>query len=94
MIMGWENVYSLQMRPPSTKESVVNVIKFRSNKEEIDSNIETGGERIESSLDIEGDRIEYNVDIKENGTKKYLHSVETNEKGQEIHKAYAYIVRR
>ena len=77
MIMGWENVYSLQTRPPSTKESVVNVIKFRSDQEEIDSNIETGGERIESSVDIEGDRIEYNVYIKGKKENKYTRCTRT-----------------
>ena len=35
---------------------VGNVVKIRSNQEEIDSNTDTGGERIESSVEIEGDR--------------------------------------
>ena len=59
---------------------VGNVVKFRSNQEEIESNMETGGERIESSVKIEGDRIGYNVETKENGTKQCLHSVETKRK--------------
>ena len=46
MIMGWKHVDTLQMRPPSTKDRVGNVVKVRSNQEEIDSNIETGGEII------------------------------------------------
>ena len=60
--------------------SVANVVKVRSNQEEIKSNMETGGERIESSVETEGDRTGYNVETKENGTKKCLHSVETKEK--------------
>ena len=55
--------------------------------------METGGERIESIVDTEGDRIGYNVEINENGTKKSLHSVETKEKGKEMHKSYMDIVR-
>ena len=47
MIMGWKHVDTLQMGPPSKKERVVNVVKVRSNQEEIKSNMETGGERIE-----------------------------------------------
>ena len=42
MIMGWKHVYTLQMGPPPTKERVGNVVKVRSNKEEIESNMETG----------------------------------------------------
>ena len=42
-----------------------NVVKVRSKKEEIDSNMETGGERIEFGVDTEGDRIGYNVETKE-----------------------------
>ena len=44
--------------------------------------METGGERIKPSVDTEGDRIGYNVDTKENGTKTFLHIVETKEKGK------------
>ena len=58
--------------------------------------METGVERIESSVDTEGDRTGYNVETKEDGTKKCLHIVETNEKrkkGKEMHKSYADIVR-
>ena len=44
-------------------------------------------------MKIEGDRIGYNVETKENGTKQCLHSVEMNEKGKEMHKPYADIVR-
>ena len=80
MIMGWKQVYTLQMVPPSTKERVGNVVKFSSNQEEIDSNMETGGEIINSSMETEGDKTRCNVETKENGTKKYLHSVETKVK--------------
>ena len=69
MIMGWKHVDTLQMRPPSTKERVGNVVKVSSNQEEIDSNMKTGGEIIECSVETEGDRTGYNVDTKENGTK-------------------------
>ena len=72
---------------------VENVVKVRSNQEEIESNMETGGEIIESNVETEGDRTGYNVETKENGTKKYLQSVQTKEKGKEIHKLYADIVR-
>ena len=72
---------------------VGNVVKVRSNQEKIESNMETGGERIKPSIDTEGDRIGYNVNTKENGTKTFLHIVETKEKGKEIHKLYAVIVR-
>ena len=41
VIMGRKHVYTLQMGPPSTKEHVGNVVKVRSNQEEIDSNMET-----------------------------------------------------
>ena len=44
--------------------------------------MDTGGERIKSSMEIEGDRTGYNVETKGNGTKKYLHNVETKEKGK------------
>ena len=62
--------------------SVGNVFKVRSNQEEIESYIETGGERIESSMKTEGDRTGYNVETNENGTKQCLHNVETKEKGK------------
>ena len=55
--------------------------------------METGGERIESSVETEGEITGYYVDTKENGTKKCLHSVETKERGKEMHKSYADIVR-
>ena len=38
-------------------EGVVNVVNVRSNQEEIESNMDTGGERIESNVKTEGDRI-------------------------------------
>ena len=41
--MGRKHVDTLQMGPPSTKERVGNVGKVRSNQEEIESNIDTGG---------------------------------------------------
>ena len=69
------------------------MVKFGSNQEEIKSNMETGGGRIEYSMETEGDRTGYNVETKENGTKKCLHSVDTKEKGKEMHKSYADIVR-
>ena len=53
--MEWKHVDTLQMEPPSTNERVGNVVKFRSNQKEIETNMETGRERIESSVDIEGD---------------------------------------
>ena len=46
---------------------VENLDKIRSNQEEIESNMETGGEGIESSADTEGYRTGYNVETKENG---------------------------
>ena len=55
--------------------------------------METGGERIEYSVETEGDRKGYNMETKENGTKTCLHSVEIKEKGKEMHKSYADIVR-
>ena len=55
--------------------------------------METGGKRIESSMETEEYRTGYNVETKENGTKKFLHSVETKEKGKEMYKLYADIVR-
>ena len=79
------------MTPPTTKggylnsldywdTTVGNVVKFSSNQEEIDSNMETGGERIEPSVETEEDRKGYNMETKENGTKKRLHGVETKER--------------
>ena len=64
VIMGWKNVYTLQMGPPSTNERVGNVVKIRLNQKEIKSNMETVGERIESILGIEGDKTGYNVETK------------------------------
>ena len=81
-IMGWRHVDTLQMGPPSTKESVGNVVKFRSNQEELESNMETGGERIESSVETEGDRTGYNTETKETGKKKCLPSIEMKGKGK------------
>ena len=46
-----------------------NVVKIRSNQEEIESNMKTGGEIIEYNVDTEGDRTGYNMETKENGTK-------------------------
>ena len=80
--MGWKHVYTLQVGPPSTNDWVGNVVKVKSNQEEIESNMET-----------EGDKAGYNVETKENDTKKCVHSVETKEKGKEMHKSYADIVR-
>ena len=80
VIIGWNHIYTLQMGPPSTKERVVTVIKVRSNQEDIDSNMETGGEIIEPGVETEGDRKGYNMATKKNGTKKRLHGVETKEK--------------
>ena len=68
MIMERKYVDTLHMGPPSTKECVGYVVKVRSNQEEIESNMETGGERIESSLETERDRTGYNVETKGNGT--------------------------
>ena len=61
---------------------VVNVFKVRPNQEQIDSNMDTGGERIKSSVETEGDRKGYNVETKENGTKTCLQSVQKKEKGK------------
>ena len=41
------------------------MVKVRSNQEEVESNMETGGERIKSSVETEGDRTGYNVETKE-----------------------------
>ena len=43
IVMGWKHVDTLQIGPSSTKEHVVNVVNVRSNQEEIESNMETGG---------------------------------------------------
>ena len=51
------------------------MFKVKSKQEEIESNMETGGERFESSVETEVNRKGYNVE-----TKKCLHSLETNEK--------------
>ena len=55
--------------------------------------METGDEIIESSVETKGDMTGYNVETKENGTKTCLHSVETKEKGKQMHQSYADIVR-
>ena len=39
VIVEWKHMDTLQMRPPSTKESVLNVDKFDTNKEVIESNV-------------------------------------------------------
>ena len=44
-----------------------NVVKIRSNQEEIKSNMETGGERIESRVETEVDRTGYSVETKLRG---------------------------
>ena len=51
-----------------------------------------GVEIIEPSVETEGYWTGYNVETKENGTKNYLHSVETKEK-EKMHKLYVDIVR-
>ena len=61
------------------------MVKVSKNQEEIESNMETGGEIIESSVETEEESTGYNVETKENGMKKYLHSVETKGKGKEMH---------
>ena len=78
--MGWKHIDTLHMGPPSTKVRIENVVKVRSNQEEIEFNMETGGERIKSRVDKEGYMIGYNMETKENSTKKCLHIVETKEK--------------
>ena len=64
VIMGWKHVDNLQMVPPSTKERVGNLVKVGSNQEEINSNMDTGGERIKSSVETEGDRTRYRTETK------------------------------
>ena len=65
VIMGFKHVDNLQIGTPSTKDSVGNVVTVRSNQEEIESNMETGGERIECSMETEGDSTGYNMETKE-----------------------------
>ena len=60
--------------------TVGNVVKFSSNQEEIESNMDTEGEIIEFSVETGEYRTGYNVETKENGTKKCLHNVETKKK--------------
>ena len=93
VIMGWKHVDTLQMGPSSTKERVGGVVKFRSNQEDIDSNMDTGEESIKYSVDTGGYRTVYNVETKDNGKKKCLHNAETKEKGKEMNKSYAEIFR-
>ena len=87
--MVWKHVDTLQEVPTSTKDRVANVVKVRSNQEEIKSNMEIGGEGIESSMDIEGDRKGYNVKTKENGKKT---STKRGDKGKI--KINAQVIRR
>ena len=51
---------------------VINVVNIRSKREEIESNMDTGGVKIESSVETEGDRTGYNMETKENVTKMSL----------------------
>ena len=39
VIMGWKNVDTIRMGPPSTKKHVVNVVKVGSNREGIESSM-------------------------------------------------------
>ena len=78
--MGWKHIDTLHMGPPSIKECVGNVVRVMLNQEEIESNMETGGEIIESSMETEGERTKFNVETNGNGTKKCLHSMETKKK--------------
>ena len=64
------------------------MVKFRSNQEEIESNMETGGEKIKSRADIKVDRIGYSVDTKERGNNSPQHG----DKGKR--KINAQVVRR
>ena len=64
VIFGWKHVNTLKMGPPSTNEIAGNVVKVRSNQEEIESNMDAGGERIESRVETEGDRTGYRVETK------------------------------
>ena len=66
---GYRKGYNIDNSDTNNGPFVGNVVKVRSNQEEIESNIETGGERIESIVEIEGDRTGYNVETKGNGTK-------------------------
>ena len=43
---------------------VINVVNIRSKREEIESNMDTGGVKIESSVETEGDRTGYSVETK------------------------------
>ena len=55
------------MGPPSTNERVGNVVKARSNQEETETNMETGGDRIESSVETEGDGAGHNAEKRKQG---------------------------
>ena len=68
IIMGWKHVDMIQMGPPSTKELVGDVVKIRSNKEEIESTMETERGRIESSEDTGGEMTGCRVETKEDKT--------------------------
>ena len=81
------------MEPPSTKENVGKLVKYRSNQEEIESNMETGGEGIKSSAETKGYRTGYNVEKKENGMKNISTAWIQRKKKETIHKLYAKIVR-
>ena len=63
---------------PFTNTTAVNVVKVRSNQEEIESEMETGEKIIESSMEIERDRTGYNRETKENRRKKRIRIVEKN----------------
>ena len=67
------------------------MVKVRSNQEEIEPNMYTGGEITKSSVETEVVRTGYRLEIKGKG-KKSLHIVETKEKEENIHKLYADIV--
>ena len=54
--------------------------------------MDPGVEIIESNVETGGYRRGYNAETKENGTKKYLHSVDTKGKGKKMHKSYTEIV--
>ena len=55
--------------------------------------METGGERIESSVETKGDRTGYNVETKGMVRKHVSTAWRRREKGKEMHKSYADIVR-
>ena len=65
VVMGWKHLETLQIGPLSGKECVGNVVKFKSNQEDIESNMETEEERIESRLETKRDSKRYNVKTKE-----------------------------